>query len=60
MIIGSHVIVYSRDEAADRAFLRDVLKLPHVDAGGGRLIFGLRRRRWLFITPTVHRAMLCT
>src|SRR5438874_4085221 len=26
---------------ADRAFLRDVLKLPTVDVGGGWLIFGL-------------------
>ena len=38
MIIGSHVIVYSRDADADRAFLVDVLGLPHVDAGGGWLI----------------------
>jgi len=41
MIVGSHVIIYSRDQAADSAFLRDVLKFPHVDAGGGWLIFGL-------------------
>jgi hypothetical protein len=41
MIVGSHVIIYSSDQAADRAFLRDVLKLPHVDVGGGWLIFGL-------------------
>jgi hypothetical protein len=41
MIVGSHVIIYSRDQAADRSFLRDVLKLPHVDVGGGWLIFGL-------------------
>jgi hypothetical protein len=41
MIVGSHVIIYSRDQAADLAFLRDVLKLPHVDVGGGWLIFGL-------------------
>jgi hypothetical protein len=41
MIIGAHVVIYSRDNAADRGFLRDVLKLPHVDAGGGWLIFGL-------------------
>src|SRR5205823_5809733 len=26
---------------ADRAFLRDLLKLPNVDVGGGWLIFGL-------------------
>jgi catechol 2,3-dioxygenase-like lactoylglutathione lyase family enzyme len=41
MILGAHVIVYSRDADADRAFLRDVLGLPHVDAGRGWLIFGL-------------------
>jgi hypothetical protein len=41
MIVGSHVIVYSRDPDVDREFLRDVLKLSHVDAGGGWLIFGL-------------------
>jgi len=40
-IIGAHAIVYSKDAEADRAFLRDVLKLPNVDAGGGWLIFGL-------------------
>lgn len=41
MIIGSHSIIYSKDAEADRAFLRDVLKFPHVDAGEGWLIFGL-------------------
>jgi catechol 2,3-dioxygenase-like lactoylglutathione lyase family enzyme len=41
MISGSHVIVYSRDAEADRAFFRDVLRLPSVDAGGGWLIFAL-------------------
>jgi catechol 2,3-dioxygenase-like lactoylglutathione lyase family enzyme len=39
MIMGSHVVVYSRDPEADRAFFADVLGLPHVDAGGGWLIF---------------------
>jgi hypothetical protein len=33
--------VYSRDADADRAFFRDVLEYPHVDAGGGWLIFKL-------------------
>jgi catechol 2,3-dioxygenase-like lactoylglutathione lyase family enzyme len=32
-ISGAHVIVYSRDPEADRAFFRDVLDYPHVDAG---------------------------
>lgn len=41
MIIGAHSILYSKDPEADRAFLRDVLKLPNVDVGGGWLIFGL-------------------
>ncbi len=41
MITGAHVIVYSRDSDADRAFFRDVLECPHVDAGGGWLIFKL-------------------
>lgn len=41
MIIGAHSIIYSTNPDADRAFLRDVLKLPNVDVGGGWLIFGL-------------------
>ena len=41
MITGAHVIVYSRDADADRAFFRDVLEYPHIDAGGGWLIFKL-------------------
>jgi catechol 2,3-dioxygenase-like lactoylglutathione lyase family enzyme len=41
MIYGAHVILYSSDPDADRAFLADVLGFEHVDAGGGWLIFGL-------------------
>ena len=41
MINGSHVILFSRDPEADRAFFADVLGQPHVDAGGGWLIFRL-------------------
>jgi hypothetical protein len=41
MIIGAHSIIYSTNPEADRAFLRDVLKLTHVDVGEGWLIFGL-------------------
>ena len=41
MIIGAHSIIYSTSPDADRAFLRDVLKLPNVDVGEGWLIFGL-------------------
>ena len=41
MVFGSHVILYSKDATADRAFLRDVLGFPSVDAGDGWLIFAL-------------------
>ncbi len=41
MIFGSHVVVYSKDAAADRTFLREVLGFPSVDAGHGWLIFAL-------------------
>jgi hypothetical protein len=41
MIIGGHVIVYSKDAEADRAFIRDVLKFDFVDANNGWLIFKL-------------------
>lgn len=41
MLIGSHSIIYSKNPDADRTFLRDVLKLTHVDVGHGWLIFGL-------------------
>jgi catechol 2,3-dioxygenase-like lactoylglutathione lyase family enzyme len=41
MVNGAHVIIYSTDAEADRAFFRDVLKFPHVDVGRGWLIFGL-------------------
>jgi hypothetical protein len=41
MIIGAHSLIYSKNPDADRAFLRDVLKLANIDVGGGWLIFGL-------------------
>jgi hypothetical protein len=41
MLIGAHSIIYSAKPDADRDFLRDVLKLTHVDVGRGWLIFGL-------------------
>ena len=41
MIYGAHVILYSKDADADRAFFRDVLKYPYADAGHGWLIFAL-------------------
>jgi catechol 2,3-dioxygenase-like lactoylglutathione lyase family enzyme len=41
MITGAHIIIYSKDPDADRAFFRDVLQFPAVDAGHGWLIFAL-------------------
>ena len=41
MINGAHILLYSKNAERDRALLKDVLGLPHVDVGGGWLIFGL-------------------
>jgi catechol 2,3-dioxygenase-like lactoylglutathione lyase family enzyme len=41
MIFGAHVVLYSKDAAADRAFFSDMLGLASVDAGHGWLIFAL-------------------
>ncbi|MGH3429448.1 MAG: VOC family protein [Mycobacteriales bacterium] len=41
MINGGHVIIYSKNAEADRAFIRDVLKFKYVDAHKGWLIFKL-------------------
>jgi catechol 2,3-dioxygenase-like lactoylglutathione lyase family enzyme len=39
MIDGAHIIIYSRDAEADRAFFKNVLEFDCVDDGGGWLIF---------------------
>ena len=41
MINGAHIVLYSTDPEADRAFFRDVLNFSSVDAGHGWLIFAL-------------------
>ena len=38
-IIGMHALIYSKKDEATRAFFRDVLGFPAVDAGRGWLIF---------------------
>jgi len=40
-ITGAHTIIYSKSAEADRAFLRDIFGLPHVDVGHGWLIFAV-------------------
>jgi hypothetical protein len=46
MLIGAHSVIYSTNPDADRAFLRDVIKLRNVDAGDGYVIFGYHRRKF--------------
>jgi hypothetical protein len=41
VIIGTHMIVYSRNAEADRAFFKDALGFDSMDAGHGWLIFAL-------------------
>lgn len=41
MINGMHTLIYTTKPDAMRAFFRDVLQFPYVDAGGGRLMFAL-------------------
>jgi catechol 2,3-dioxygenase-like lactoylglutathione lyase family enzyme len=41
VIAGAHTLLYAEDPGAARAFFRDVLGFPSVDAGGGWLIFAL-------------------
>lgn len=41
VITSSHAIIYAEDADKARAFFRDVLELPHVDAHAGWLIFKL-------------------
>ena len=41
MISGAHIVLYSKDAEADRAFFRDILGFKSVDVGHGWLIFAL-------------------
>lgn len=43
MIIGTHIVVASKNPQADHDFFRTVLGLSSVDAGEGYIIFGLPR-----------------
>lgn len=53
MIIGSHILFYSKDPEADRAFFRDVLGFRFVDVGEGWLIFAMPPAEAAF-HPTDH------
>jgi len=41
MLSGAHMVIYSENAEADRAFFRDTLGFRFVDAGHGWLIFEL-------------------
>ena len=41
MINGAHILFYSTNPEADRAFVRDVLQLKGIDIGHGWMIFKL-------------------
>jgi hypothetical protein len=41
VVFGAHVVLFSADADADRAFLAEMFGFESVDAGGGWLIFGL-------------------
>jgi catechol 2,3-dioxygenase-like lactoylglutathione lyase family enzyme len=41
VITGTHAIIFTQDAEGVRAFFRDVLEFPSVDAGDGWLIFAL-------------------
>jgi hypothetical protein len=45
MTSGVHVVIYSTNAEADRAFLRDVIGFKSVDAGHGWLIFALPQQK---------------
>jgi hypothetical protein len=51
MITGVHAVIFTADAERDRAFFRNVLEFPSVDAGGGWLIFALRPRSWRPVLP---------
>jgi hypothetical protein len=41
MLTGAHIVIYSSNIEADRAFFGEVLKLPSVDGGGGFMIYAV-------------------
>lgn len=55
MITGVHALVYTKATDKVRAFFQDVLELPSVDSGEGRLIFALPPAE-LGIHPTNGKA----
>jgi catechol 2,3-dioxygenase-like lactoylglutathione lyase family enzyme len=61
VINAAHVVIFTKDAETDRAFFRDVLGFPAVDAGGGWLIFCLPPAELACIlrTKRLRRAARC-
>jgi hypothetical protein len=55
MVSGVHAIVFSPAAEEARAFFRDTLSVPFVDAGDGWLIFALPPAEWSS-SATAHRS----
>ena len=56
MVSGIHALIYTKDPDGVRAFLRDVLGFPYIDAHDGWLIFALPLPSWAS-TPLTTRAV---
>ena len=52
MLTGMHVLVYAEDPEAARAFFRDVVRWPDVDAHDGWLIFGTGPSELTYVNPS--------
>jgi catechol 2,3-dioxygenase-like lactoylglutathione lyase family enzyme len=60
VISGAHVVIYSPEAEADRAFVRDVLAFENVDAGEGWLIFRLPPAELAFHPGAAGSRTSCT
>ena len=65
LVNGIHLLIYTSNPEADRAFFRDILGFQYVDVGHGWLIFGLPPAEAAFHpaeggadqTPSGHRRL---
>jgi len=56
MFNGTHMVIYTKDADADRAFFRDVLNLTNEDVGDGWLIFAMPPAELAFHPHEISRA----
>jgi hypothetical protein len=60
MIMGAHIVITSAKPEADHAFLRDILKLPHVDEGGVHELFLMCDDVKAFVAGMQKRSIACS